>query len=76
MQNNIKILRYNTSCLCFYDKTSLKYLFVGIRYLFESVEGWNSYKKRKKSSVLEPFCDVCGAYRTRTDHLNTASVTL
>ena len=35
MQNNIKILRYNTSCLCFYDKTSLKYLFVGIRYLFE-----------------------------------------
>ena len=36
----------------------------------------NSYKKRKKSSVLEPFCDVCGAYRTRTDHLNTASVTL
>ena len=38
MQNNIKILRYNTSCLCFYDKTSLKYLFVGIRYLFESVD--------------------------------------
>ena len=30
MQNNIKILRYNTSCLCFYDKTSLKYLFVGV----------------------------------------------
>lgn len=38
MQNNIKILRYNTSCASFYDKTSLKYLFVGIRYLFESVD--------------------------------------
>ena len=38
MQNNIKIVRYITSSLCFYDKTSLKYLFVGIRYLFESVD--------------------------------------
>ena len=38
MQNNIKILRYNTSCLCFYDKASLKYLVVGIQYLIESVD--------------------------------------